>query len=378
MRIKPGNTQQVLFLILVSISCLVLASLLGLIFIPLFTGTSGAYLEMNPSLWSMEYVGAMKIFQVFSTLISFILPVYLFTWYAGEKSSVYLRLDKNPGGKALLFAIAFFIVVFPFLEWLVNLNMEMKLPQGLAGLEDLIKSWEDKGKIITERFLEGGSIYVFAFNLFVMAIVPAVAEEFFFRGTLQTFLGKWLGNAHVAIIITSFLFSFIHFQFYGFVPRMLLGVIFGYFFLWSGSIWTPVLLHFTNNAIGVTGYFLAEKSLINFKMDEPMQTSNWGIIVSFAVAAAFFIFLANYYSKRRKKNEDNWVKVYESDKITEAEIIRALLEENEIPAVVMNKRDSSYPSFGPVEIFVRPEDETKAIEKIKSQQDQQVSDESGT
>jgi membrane protease YdiL (CAAX protease family) len=88
-------------------------------------------------------------------------------------------------------------------------------------------------------------------NLLVIAIVPAIGEELLFRGYLQQSFSNWLSNPHVAIIVTAVLFSAIHLHFQAFLPRFILGVLLGYLFYWSGSLWLPILAHFANNAQAV-------------------------------------------------------------------------------------------------------------------------------
>ena len=88
-----------------------------------------------------------------------------------------------------------------------------------------------------------------------MAILPAIGEELLFRGVFQRLLTEWTRNIHWGIILAALLFSFFHFEFYGFLPRFLLGVFFGYLFVWTSSIWVPILAHFTNNFIIVVYSF---------------------------------------------------------------------------------------------------------------------------
>ena len=89
---------------------------------------------------------------------------------------------------------------------------------------------------------------MFLFNLLIIAIIPALGEELFFRGYLQQTITKWTISPHIGIIITAVLFSAIHFQFYGLIPRFILGVLLGYIFLWSNNLWLPIIAHFVNNA----------------------------------------------------------------------------------------------------------------------------------
>ena len=106
-----------------------------------------------------------------------------------------------------------------------------------------------------EAFLDAGNIGVLLFNLFMIAFIPALAEEMLFRGVLQRILGEWFRNYHIAIWVVAILFSLAHYQLSGFIPRIFLGALFGYLYLWTSSIWIPVIAHFTNNGMAVIYYY---------------------------------------------------------------------------------------------------------------------------
>jgi len=100
------------------------------------------------------------------------------------------------------------------------------------------------------------------FNLFMIALIPALGEEFLFRGVLQRIFGEWFKNPHLAVWLAAILFSLAHYQFLGFMPRIILGALFGYIFLWTGNIWMPILAHFVNNTVGVIYYYLFSQGKI--------------------------------------------------------------------------------------------------------------------
>src|SRR5690606_2422366 len=104
---------------------------------------------------------------------------------------------------------------------------------------------------ITEKILQVTSFSGLLLNLLVIAIIPAIGEELLFRGCLQPVFHRWTKNIHIAIWITAIIFSAIHVQFYGFIPRMLMGAVFGYMLYWGRSIWLPIIAHFINNATAV-------------------------------------------------------------------------------------------------------------------------------
>ena len=161
----------------------------------------------------------------------------------------------------------------------------MSLPESLSGLENWMKTMEDAAKILTEKFLKVDSFGGLLFNVFMIAILPALGEELMFRGVIQRIFSSWTKNYHWGIWITAFLFSAMHMQFYGFLPRMALGAMFGYLLVWTGTMWVPILAHFVNNLMGVLGYFLIDKGTISNDIEE------WGTGTE-QVPLVLFSFLA--------------------------------------------------------------------------------------
>ena len=122
--------------------------------------------------------------------------------------------------------------------------------------------------LITEAFLNVKTIPGLAFNIFMIAFLPAIGEELLFRGVIQRIFTNMTKNFHWGIWISAILFSALHMQFYGFVPRVLLGAIFGYLLVWSGSMWLPIVGHFLNNAFAVVGMYLINNNLLSPKLEE--------------------------------------------------------------------------------------------------------------
>jgi membrane protease YdiL (CAAX protease family) len=125
----------------------------------------------------------------------------------------------------------------------------------------------------------------------MIAVLPAVGEELLFRGVIQKLFSKITRSHHWGIWISAILFSALHLQFYGFIPRLLLGAMFGYLLVWSGSLWLPILAHFINNAAAVTALFMIDHGYLNPSIEEfGAGVDDWHIGL-FSLSAGLLILL---------------------------------------------------------------------------------------
>lgn len=174
----------------------------------------------------------------------------------------------------------------------------MVFPEVLKGIEQWMRKMEDEGAKTTAAILKMKSIGDFLITLFIIAIVPAICEEFLFRGALQRTFLRWIKNPHVAIWISAIIFSTIHFQFYGFFPRLFLGAAFGYIYFWTGSLWYTIFAHFLNNgfAVGMAWYF--QKNNLPLNNDEEIPIQWYGYIISAILTLALFKLLKDRTAKQ--------------------------------------------------------------------------------
>ncbi len=216
-------------------------------------------------LWAVVSGGShsttsLKWLQFMQTIATFLLPSILgaWIWSEGHKPFTWLRLTQTTHWSHYLLAVGIMLCAVPGINFLADLNSRIVLPESLGFIEQILKQQEEAAAALTERFLQADNIGVLLLNIGLMALLPALAEEVSFRGTLQQILaqGKLKGQIHIAIWATAFIFSAVHMQFYGFVPRMLMGAMFGYIFVWTGTLWVPILMHFTNNGLAVMAYYL--------------------------------------------------------------------------------------------------------------------------
>lgn len=203
---------------------------------------------------------AVLLFQALAGSIgTFLIPSLLFPGAIQRSVHGFIRTYYPFRLYFLLLAPAFILISMPFIGFLQELNQGIKLPSILADYEQMFQQMEQQAKELTEIMVIAPNAKAFFVSLLVMALLPAIAEEFFFRGILQNFTRSVFYNPHLAIWFAAFVFSAIHGQFYGFIPRLVLGAVLGYLYHFSGNIWVPVLAHFVNNGLALTGFVLLEK-----------------------------------------------------------------------------------------------------------------------
>lgn len=199
--------------------------------------------------------GALLAFQALQSVGLFIIPPFIVAYLWSELPLQRLHISHNRlNGRMVLLSIAIMLTAIPLINCLVALNGMLRLPESLSGLEQLMQQMEQQAEQFLQRFLTygDGAWWVLLLNLILLAVLPAIGEELTFRGVLQSFFS----NRHVAVWVTAFIFSFIHFQFYGFIPRLLLGAVLGYALVWSGRIGYSMIMHATNNALSVLVFYL--------------------------------------------------------------------------------------------------------------------------
>lgn len=235
---------------------------------------------------------------VVSTL-TFIVGAFLYIYLTHKNPMAYLGM--TPTGNIWLYIIASIAMfcIMPLVSATAVWNDSLKLPQALQELEKLMRLMEDTANDFTIQLMsESGAVHLFS-ALFVMAFIPALGEELLFRGCIQKGLENKIGNAHVAVWVTAFIFSFIHFQFYGFLPRAILGVALGYFYVYGKSLWIPIWAHFLNNATSVLAYKMLyqETGETNLStMGAPQELLFPAIAggLLYAAAMLFFVLVARY------------------------------------------------------------------------------------
>lgn len=246
-------------------------------------------------------VNGLWILQVVSTTIPIMAAAVLFSYFIVKQPQEYL---KNTTKFPWLLPIVIFCVMLissPMIEFLSAINQRLQLPSFLSGLQQWIRDTEEQAERLSAILLEMKTIRSFIFKLLLVGLFTSIVEEFMFRGCIQTIFTKWTKNAHAAVWITAALFSAFHMEFFGFLPRMMLGVLFGYFVLWSGSIWTAVWGHFVNNGTAVIVSYLFQNKMIKVN-PEDRHIFNWASYLFSLIIVLFLLYLYYVIAKGKKQS----------------------------------------------------------------------------
>lgn len=301
---------QLMFAFFVALVSTLVVLIVGMIAIVPFFGIESIIGSLNPaSVESAEAMNFLKYFQVLQSIGLFVVPPFIIAWLYEENIAGYLSLNKTTKTKNYMLAAISLLAVIPFINYIGALNSKMSFPESLAGMENWMRSMEDSAQMLVEKFMKVDTFSGLLFNIFMIAVLPALGEELMFRGVVQKIFTSMTRNYHWGIWISAFFFSAMHMQFYGFLPRMALGAMFGYLLVWTGSMWVPILAHFINNAMGTLGYFMINKKVIGDDVE------NWGtepgqfylVILSLAISGGllYLIYQNEQQTKMPVNREDS-------------------------------------------------------------------------
>jgi hypothetical protein len=255
-----------------------------------------------------QTVFALKYFQIINQLGVFIIPAIIFVILTDDNFRRYLNLDRGLKKFSIIFGFMVVAVSLPFINWLVQVNSAIHLPSFLSRIEEWMRHSEESAQRLTDAFLATGSMAGFIVNLVMIAGLAAIGEELIFRGILVKLFRDWTKNVHLGVIIPAILFSALHLQFYGFFGRIVLGIILGYLFIWSGSLWVPILVHFLNNTMAVVISFLDQRGVIRADLESFGASDNIMVIAGSLLLMIFtmsVIYLHEHGYFKKKTPADN-------------------------------------------------------------------------
>ena len=249
----------------------------------------------------VKFLEMFKLPVMFTSVFIFIVPALLLSYFEGGNlfNNLDLRKKIKRQNVLLIILIMLFsqILVAVSMQW--NLEIINSLKSFIPSVVESMKLMEENAKTITEAFLKMENTSDLLFNLFLIAFIPAIGEEMVFRGVLQKKLHSILQSHHLAIFVSSFIFSAIHMQFFGFLPRFILGIILGYLFYYSKNLWIPIIAHFINNALAVLIMYSAFANKLNTDISEIEKTDINFLQASISfVVVMLFIYLFKKINRR--------------------------------------------------------------------------------
>jgi len=254
-------------------------------------------------------ISVIKLIQTVSAIGTFILPAIFLAYTFGNSTKEYLLLDRKTKWDSVIIVFLLLIAAVPLINFLGEWNSHMELPAWMEGIERQMRASEDQAARLTEKFLLIDTTWQLIFTLIMVAVLPAIGEELMFRGILQRIFSEWSGNKHTGIWASAILFSAMHMQFYGFVPRMLLGVMLGYLFLWSGSLWLPILAHFINNGAAVIASYMYSHDSLSVNPDTVGTGTDYASVLISTLLTAGLLWLI--YRREQRRNVEDGNKLWE-------------------------------------------------------------------
>lgn len=245
--------------------------------------------------------------STFQSLFVFCFPAILLAKFASPNPLKWLRITNSAPVKSYLGVLLVFAISMPAMEWLIEWNKALHLPDFLSSLESQLREWEEANDIVTQNILKANSwVSIFA-GVCIIGILTGFAEEIFFRGAFQGILVRSSLGINLSVWAAAFIFSCMHFQFFGFLPRLLMGAFFGYLLVWTRSLWVPIFAHIFNNSIVVITAGITGNAEISFNQP-PSNASHIIAILSFTLTTLFFFFFRHYFFAPLKINKVRWQK----------------------------------------------------------------------
>ena len=285
--------SKISILFILIFSSFILHNLLALLIVSLSIH-DGFNMFFSYDLSSSLSINIMKFVQFFNAIGTFITPILIYGYIIGFD----FNFKRSVNRQSALIVVAIMILVTPIVSFLLEWNMSINFPTWMS-------KYDMNSEEIILAFLNMNTYWDLLFNIIVMAIIPAFGEELLFRGLLQKSLFKKIGEIHISIFITALLFSAIHFHLDGLLPRFFLGVILGYLFYWSQSLWIPIIAHFINNTMAIIfsyPFFKSSNTLQQLGFSSAYETANisfsTAIFSFFAVMMLMFLFYKNSLIKK--------------------------------------------------------------------------------
>ncbi|HHX31299.1 MAG TPA: CPBP family intramembrane metalloprotease [Bacteroidales bacterium] len=264
-------------------------------------GVVSNLLFLIPLFNSDSVLVSVYVNTVTQSVFAIAIPAILIVAWTNSKPLQYLKIQNEKSiSKKIVFTVLVFIFSYIFASFLSVWNEGIILPEWLSEVEKVMRTMEDAALETTSLLLSGKTVGSLILNIAVIAALASISEELFFRGAMQQFIQEKFKNGHLSVWLTALIFSIVHFQFYGFFPRLFLGAVLGYLFLYTRNLWIPILLHFLNNAtVIIVDFFWSDTDWYN-RIEGVTISYTFILLALVSILATIFLFVI--YNKRASKN----------------------------------------------------------------------------
>ncbi len=290
--------SKIIFSLFIILVTFLLTFIIGfLIAIPIFQINISNLTNVLSNYNDPDNLSFLKYSQTIQAIGLFIVPAFIIAYIFNSNSVKYLKFN-SVSIRLLTLTIIILLASIPVINSLNVINEVMQFPDWLSGLENWMQEKEASAQTLTESFLRKDSVSSLMLNIIMIGALPAIGEELIFRGVFQRIFAEWTKNIHWGIIIAAFLFSAMHMQFYGFLPRFVLGIVLGYLFYWSGSIWIPIVGHFVNNTAAVLAYYFYSDKITEEIESFGANPNSYGYLIVSIVIVGSLLYLFYKENKR--------------------------------------------------------------------------------
>lgn len=252
---------------------------------------------------SIARAGGMMLMLTVQDVLLFIVPAIATMAIFYRRPLHAMAFDRAPGWKALLVVVAFYILSIPAMNWLVTANEAMSLPASLSGLEHWMRVMEDSAAETTRQILDIHTVGGLIVCVLVVGVMAGLSEEILFRGAMLRMMQDSRMNVHLVVWIVAIIFSAFHMQFYGFFPRMILGLWLGYLLVWTGSLWVPIIAHALNNSTVVFFSYLSNVGILPEGYGDSIGIPSdgafpWLALISFIASLSLALWASRWLMRR--------------------------------------------------------------------------------
>ena len=282
-----------LFYFLILIICGLFLGSIASILPGLLEGITIAEMQENPRIIAdSSKSSTLRLSLFLNHLFLFLLPSFIYgAIFFGKDFIKGFELNRSPLLLNISLAILFLLVCYPVVNAVHFLNLQIPLPDWMLNTEQDVAA-------MLRKIIDSPSKIALVMNILLIAIMPAIGEEMVFRGILQKNIARWTKNPHIGIWIAAFLFSAIHFQFQGFLARMILGAVLGYAYYFTRNFWIPVILHFLNNLIPLIAFVVLSEDITD--TSNLTLEFNWLSLILSIVGIPVIIYLFNKINGKRE------------------------------------------------------------------------------